>query len=259
MKQFYYFAIILIFITNAYSQQNDDASNKGTCSKWNFEFSAGAWNSGMVGDLTANSLPGYIKLTVGDKFEGPDFSYFAEFEARKNKLILIAQFTSINQTGNGTFVNSPYSVSHSTARPLFVTAGLSFEFYKNESLDVQLFGGARWNYIRNQIATDMVSGGTRKEEENRGFIDPLAGARFQYKPFKCGVPGNLYLKGYFDLGGFGLVSFLTFQSYLSAGYEFNENFSLRLGYRYLDVHYGSGNYLYDAGIQGFEFAATTRF
>lgn len=259
MKKIYLFALIVLFITNAYGQQCDHAGKDSTCSEWKFEFAGGAWNTAIVGSLTANSMPGYINLSIADKFKGSDYSYFAEFEARKDKLILIAQFTSINQTGDGTFVNSPYSNSHSTTRPLFVTAGLSFDFYNNESLDLQLFGGARWNYIRNEIESYLVSGGSQKETESRSFIDPLAGLRFLYKPFKCGILGKTHIKGYFDIGGFGMVSFLSFQSYLSAGYEFNENFSLRLGYRYLDVHYGSGNYLYDSGIQGFEFAATTRF
>ena len=260
MKKFYVTALaLLLYYSAAFSQHDRHRHDDCSCPKWEFEFSAGAWNSSMQGDLTANSLPGYINISLSDKLKSPDFSFFAEFEARKNKLILIGQFTSLYQTGNGTFVNSPYTNSRSTSRPLFIAAGLAFDFYSDRRLDIQLFGGARLKYIRNEIETYDINGMSYKEKETKGNIDPIAGGRFLYKPFECGFFGKTYLKGYFDVGGFGMVSFLTFQSYLAAGYEFNKNFSLRLGYRYLDVHYGTGTYLYDAGMQGFEFAATTRF
>lgn len=228
-------------------------------SKWEFELSPGAWNTAIKGTITANDLPGYINVSLSDKFKSPDFSYFIEFEARKGKLIFIGQFTSINQTGDGSFTQGPYGKSHSTVRPLFLTGGLAFNFYENDEIAIKLFGGARWNYIRNEIETELVSGGSQKEKQSKGFIDPLCGARFVYRPFKCSTLENVHIKVYFDLGGFGLVSFLSFQSYAALGYEFHDNFSLRLGYRYLDVHYGKDKYSFNVGIQGLEFAATTRF
>jgi len=254
------YIIVLVVLLGSYSFAQDTQHNcHDEDSKWEFELSPGAWFTWMRGDITANGLPGYIDVGISDKFKGPDFSYFAEFEARKDKFILIGQFTSINQTGDGTFSNGPYSHSHSTVRPLFIVGGLAFDFYKNDEVVVQLFGGARWNYIRNEIETYFVSGGSQKEKGSKGFIDPLIGLRFDYKPFKSKALKDLHMKMYFDIGGYGMVSFLSFQSYAALGYEFNENFSLRLGYRYLDVHYGKENYSFNVGIQGFEFVTTTRF
>lgn len=254
MKYKYKSIIVLSFLFVSGLSAQNKCTDSVCCSKWDFEFSAGTWNTSVQGDLSANKLPGYIDISLSDKLKDPDYSYFAEFEARKNNLILIGQFTSINQTGSGSFHDTLYSYSRSTTRPLFVTAGLAFNFYNNDKFDVQLFGGARYNLIRNDIETFFVSGGSQKENESKGFIDPLAGARFNYTPFN-----RIYLKGYFDIGGFGMVSFLSFQSYLAAGYQFNENFSLRLGYRYLDVHYTTDNFNFKTGMQGFEFAASTRF
>lgn len=254
MVYFKYISTFLMLLSPYIFSQNKCSDDKVCESRWNFEFSAGAWNSSVQGDLSANKLPGYINISLADKLKDPDYSYFAEFEARKNKITLIGQFTSINQTGSGNFHDTLYLNSRSTTRPVFITAGLAFDFYSNSKLNVQLFGGARYNLIRNDIETFFVSGGSQKENESKGFIDPLAGGRFKYTPLK-----RFYLKGYFDIGGFGMVSFLSFQSYLSAGYEFNDNFSLRFGYRYLDVHYTTDNYNFDTGIQGFEFAVSTRF
>ena len=150
--------ILLLFITEI-SAQNKCCDDKVCVDRWNFEFSAGAWNSAVQGDLSANKLPGYINISLSDKLKDPDYSYFAEFEARKNKIILIGQFTSINQTGNGDFHDTLYLNSRSTTRPLFITAGLAFDFYSNPKFNVQLFGGARYNLIRNDIETFFVSGG----------------------------------------------------------------------------------------------------
>ena len=178
---------------------------------------------------------------------------------RNDKLIIIGQLTSINQTGNGTFVNSIYDHSRSTIRPLFFAVGMAFNFYKGDDLDLDLFGGMRYNLTRQEVTTYLKDGTSQFENENRGFIDPLVGLRFTYTPFKSCALKDLYFKGYFDLGGFGLVSYLSFQSYASVGYKLNENFSLRLCYRYLDVHYGLEKFLFDMGFQGLEFAATARF
>lgn len=254
MKQIRLVAIIMLLISNAHAQHNDT-----TCSKWNFELSGGIWNAAVRGDLTANSLPGYINVSLNDRFKNPDFSFIAGFEAGKNKLTLIAEFVSVNQTGEGTFINSQYSHSRSVVKPVFVTAGLAFDCYNEGGLKLELFGGARLNYIRNEIETYFVSGGSQKEKENRSFIDPVTGARFLYKPFRNKILDKIFFKGYFDIGGLGLVSFFSSRSYLCAGIEFYNNYSLCLGYNYLDVNYGLDNFRYNAGIQGFELTAAARF
>jgi hypothetical protein len=254
------YIIVFVVLLGSYSFAQDTQHKcHDEDGKWKFELSPGAWNTAIKGTITANDLPGYINVSLSDKFKSPDFSYFTEFEARKGKFIIIGQFTSINQTGDGSFTQGPYGHSHSTVRPLFLSGGLAFDFYENDEVVVQFFGGARWNYIRNEIETELVSGGSQKEKQSKGFIDPLLGLRFEYKPFKSRALKDLHMKMYFDIGGYGMVSFLSFQSYAALGYEFNKNFSLRLGYRYLDVHYGKDSYSYNVGIQGFEFVTTTRF
>ncbi|MBN1634542.1 MAG: hypothetical protein JW917_10280 [Ignavibacteria bacterium] len=254
MKQICLLTIVVLLISNVHAQHDDSS-----CNQWNFELALGIWNTAVRGDLTANSLPGYINVSLNDRFKNPDFSFIAGFEARKNKLALITEFVSMNQTGEGTFINSQYSHSRSVVRPVFVTAGLAFDCYNEGGLKLELFGGARLNYIRNEIETYFVSGGSQKEKEDRGFIDPVTGGRFLYKPFKSKILGKIFLKGYFDIGGFGLVSFLSSRSYLFTGIEFYKNFSLCLGYNYLDVNYGLDNFRYNAGIQGFELNAAARF
>ena len=254
------YIILFVVLLGGYSGAQDSKHNcRGENCNWQFELSPGAWFAWMKGDITAETLPGYINIGLGDKFKGPDFSYFAEFEARKGKFILIGQFTSINLTSDGTFSKGPYSSSHSTVRPLFILAGLAFDFYRNDEVEIELFGGGRWNYLRNEIETETVEGELKNEKGDRGFIDPLAGARFNYRPFKSGALEPLYMKIYFDVGGFGMVSKLSFQSYAALGYELNKTFSLRLGYRYLDINYIDDNYSHNSGIQGFEFVTTTRF
>jgi len=254
MKQIFFFAAITFCFTNAFSQHNDTAF-----SKWNFKFSAGIWNPSIRGDLTANSLPGYINITFKDKFKNPDYFLSAGFKARKNKLTLIAEFDLVNLNGEGTFVNSRYLYSRSHVKAFFVTAGQALDFYSDKNLKLELFGGFRWNYIINDIETYFSTGGSDRQKESRSFIDPVTGLGFKFRPFGKGMPGMFYLNGYFDTGGFGLVSFLSFRSYLGIGFDFNKNYSLNVGYRYLDVNYGLENYRFNAGIQGFELNAAVKF
>jgi len=58
------------------------------------------------------------------------------------------------------------------------------------------------------------------------------------------------LRGYGDIGGFGVSSDLTYQIYGGVGYRFKEWFSAELGYRVLDVDYDDDGFVYDLTMHG---------
>lgn len=227
---------------------------------WKYQLTAGTWMSAMKGDVSANELYGYVSNNIDNTYNGADFSFYGEFEARKDRLTYFGQFSYLYQSDKFNYdKDTLYSRSIVTSRPLFVTANISYEFYRNNEVAFDLYGGVRLNMFRNKIENFYKTLGSIEQQESIWFLDPLIGTKFFYIPFKKKDLSRLYVKGNFDVGGFGLVSFLAFQSYLGAGYKLNNYLDLNLGYRYIDVHYGTETYLYDAGIQGFEITASTKF
>ena len=63
-----------------------------------------------------------------------------------------------------------------------------------------------------------------------------------------GVDGLGY--GLEHIGGFGINSDLTWQAQGMLGYEFNELFSMGLGYRALGTDYSKDGFLYDIVSHG---------
>jgi hypothetical protein len=74
---------------------------------------------------------------------------------------------------------------------------------------------------------------------------PLFGARFRVNLAK-GWYANLIG----DAGGFGAGSQLTWQVFTGLGKEFKQRYSVLLGYRYLDVDYKNGGFLFDTHMSG---------
>jgi hypothetical protein len=62
-------------------------------------------------------------------------------------------------------------------------------------------------------------------------------------------------KGWFvnlrgDGGGFGVGSQFIWQVYIGVRKQFKGNYSLMLGYRYMDVDYKNSEFLYDTHMSG---------
>jgi len=81
--------------------------------------------------------------------------------------------------------------------------------------------------------------------QTQSWADPVLGARFRLNLDKGWF---VSLKG--DAGGFGVGSQLTWQVCTGLGKQFKERYSLLLGYRYMDVDYKNGGFLYDTHMSG---------
>lgn len=262
---------LFLLLTNsidAYSQNNTELpfeKNKisyleKNSPDWKYMINFGAWMNAMRGDISANELYGYIDNQFYNKYNGADFSFYGYFQARKERVSYTAQFTSSNQSDKYNYDNdSIYSRSVISSRSMFITTDVSYEFYRNDEVTFDLYGGARFNFFTNLIENFYNAGGSVQEGQTKFFIDPIIGTKFYYIPFKGPNISRLFINGNFDVGGYGLVSFLSFESYFGTGYKVSKAVTLNLGYRYIDVHYGTDTYLIDAGIQGIEFTATTNF
>jgi hypothetical protein len=83
---------------------------------------------------------------------------------------------------------------------------------------------------------------TNKED----WIDPIVGL----KGLAPIGESKFFVSGVFVLGGFDLGSDFVDDTIVNVGYQWTKLFSTTLGYRYLDVDYKDGDYLYDVVQNG---------
>ena len=80
------------------------------------------------------------------------------------------------------------------------------------------------------------------------WVDPVVGFRVRKD-----LNENRFVALYGDLGGFDVGSQFTWQAYGGVGYEFSDRVSGYLMYRYLDVDYDEGGFVWDVVMEGLLF------
>jgi len=80
---------------------------------------------------------------------------------------------------------------------------------------------------------------------DQNWLDPIVGVRAQWN-----INDRFFLAGKSDIGGFGVGSDLAWTLQATVGYNFTENVSAELGYRYLHTDYSDGAFTYDVAQAG---------
>ena len=104
--------------------------------------------------------------------------------------------------------------------------------------------------IEKQLRENLPRSATGKKE----WVDPFIGFRARWN-----LTEKLFLIGRGDVGGFGVGSDLTWQATAAFGWQLSDSWSMELGYRYMDIDYTDGNFVYDAVQDGIFTSLTYRF
>ena len=80
---------------------------------------------------------------------------------------------------------------------------------------------------------------------SKAWVDPFVGFRGRYD-----LNDQFYVVGRGDIGGFGISSESAWNLYGALGTEINEKTSVEFGYRYYQVDYERGKFLYDVATKG---------
>lgn len=80
---------------------------------------------------------------------------------------------------------------------------------------------------------------------SKAWVDPFIGFRGRWD-----INDVHYLVGRGDIGGFGVSSDLAWNAYAALGTVVNERTSVEIGYRYYQVDYDRGGFLYDVATKG---------
>jgi hypothetical protein len=108
---------------------------------------------------------------------------------------------------------------------------------------------ARVNQLKNTIATGVANSLTRALSKSfslyENWFDPFIGLRGRYNLNKA-----LYLTGEADIGGFGIGSEITWQTYAALGCQITRNIYSEVGYRYLYLDYDTTSLIFQGSLRG---------
>ncbi|HYY27993.1 MAG TPA: autotransporter outer membrane beta-barrel domain-containing protein, partial [Chthoniobacterales bacterium] len=117
---------------------------------------------------------------------------------------------------------------------------------------------SRINELKTEIAGRVAN--FLSNQLNRSFslyenwFDPFIGIRGRYNLTKA-----FYLTGQADVGGFGIGSEITWETYAALGCQITRNIYSELGYRYLYLDYDTTTYIFQGSLRGAQLTVGINF
>ncbi len=96
---------------------------------------------------------------------------------------------------------------------------------------------------------------TWKISNSEDWIDPIVGL----KGLSFLWDSKFFVSGGLVFGGFNIGSDFMWDAWANLGYLWTQNLATTIGYRYLDVDYEKGDFLYDVAQDGLLLGLSWRF
>ena len=201
---------------------------------WDFTTTAYGWFAGLSG--TVETPLGDIETDVdfGDILESLDIAFLGAFEARNNRVSLIADLQYFDLTSD---VDVPtgalFSGGETDTQTVLFSAYAAYALIDTGNMRFDFGGGLRYTYA--EIDVDLFGQDETSDvavSVDGDYVDLLFAARLSGN-----FTDRLYGLAFADVGGFGIEdsSDLTWQTAGAIGYRFNEKWSVLGGYRHLSI------------------------
>ena len=233
------------------------ASPSNEVSDWHVDWVPYLWFSGLHGNVGAAGFVVPANVSFSDVISQLNIGLMSVLDVRRKRFGLLTDvlFISLSTDQKTTPVQSgAYSGFTANAKTFFVDPELYYRLLEKDRFSVDVVAGARCWRLDNSINLLAGSLPATTVGQTQSWVDPVLGARFRVNLAKGWYAT---LKG--DGGGFGVGSQPTWQIYAGAGKEFKKKYSVLLGYRYLDVDYKNGGFLYDTHMSGLLAGFAIRF
>ncbi|MEL6362522.1 MAG: hypothetical protein AAFR21_15700 [Pseudomonadota bacterium] len=202
---------------------------------WDFTTTAYGWFAGLSGTVETPIGDVETEVDFGDILESLDIAFLGAFDARKNRLSLIADVQYFDLSSD---VDVPtgalFSGGEADSQTVLLSAYAAYALVDNDDMRFELGGGLRYTYA--DIDVDLVGQEPVADQSvsvDGDYVDLLIAARLTRN-----FTDRLYGVAFADVGGFGIEdsSDLTWQAAGVVGYRFNEKWSVLGGYRHLSIH-----------------------
>ena len=222
-------AVSVFICAEGYAQEDD----------WAFEVTPYFWAIGMDGQVGVGGLPPTdVDMSFSDVWDNFEKGACLFTTARKDQWFALLDFTYMDLKSTETLPQTSATVDVDSY--LIMLAG-------GRRLDLDLpftvdaFAGARYKQFDNGLS--IVGFGSASQDES--WVDPLVGINLQ-----CVLDNGLQLGMLADIGGFGVNSDMEWEIMPVVQYAFNDMFSAKVAYRWLDIDYEDSAFMFDVVTQG---------
>jgi len=239
-------------------------SGSTSANTWSYEFTPYLWGAAMKGDVQAGSLPTTTTdMSFSDVLDVLDFGLMGAFEARKGRwgffadgiYMKVSDSATVSRTGAGPFGATLTATANVTMEQTMLAAAVMYRAIEGRA-PVDIIGGLRYNKLDVEATANfsllILPSGTRSADKD--WVDPYIGVRIQQP-----LSDRWTFVGYADVGGFGVGSDSTYQLAGGFNYAYSKTISAKVGYRYLNVDYDKGGFLYDMKTDGLYLGVGIRF
>ena len=244
------FSVLFSFAAHA------EEKNSG---KWHFQLAPYAWLAGQEG--TVATLPGLppadIDVNFWDDILGNiNLAGMLVAEARRGRYGLVADIVYNDiETKDPTPYGVLYSAVDSQTKSWMVSVAGLYRLVERESRFLDVIGGFRYWSVDSELTLKAGALPERSVSNKEDWFDPLIGL----KGFTPIGTSKFFVSGAFAMGGFGMGSDFMWDASVNLGYQWTEGFATTIGYRYLDVDYEDGDFIYDVSQDGLTLGLSWRF
>lgn len=230
------------------------ASAESASNAWQFEVTPNLFAAGMDGTIGVRGVTTDVDMSFSDILDSLDSAFMGVFEARKGRWLFGVDilYTKLEDDANRSW-QGPLGNGNTAALDITFTEQIYQPFVGYRLLDehakVDLIGGARYTRLDTDLDLTVTTGspllpdGSRSASGDKDWWDGIVGVRVL-----APLADKWSFVGYADVGGGG--SDLTYQGIVGVNWRFAENYSAKLGYRYLAQDYEKDGVTWDVELSG---------
>ena len=226
--------------------------------KWEFQIAPYAWLAGQKGKVA--TLPGLPPADVeydfyDDILDNSNGSLMLVGEARKGRYGMVMDVSYSDIESEDSTPGPFFSSINSRTKSWMVSAAGLYRLAERQRQFLDVIGGIRYWSVDSKLSLGAGLEPAKEISHKEDWIDPIIGL----KGLSPLWGSKFFVSGAFVLGGFGVGSDFMWDASVNLGYQWTKGFSTTLGYRYLDVDYEDGDFLYDVAQDGLVLGLSWRF
>lgn len=223
------------------------AQNPASATGWQFAVAPYIWAAGIKGEVATLPPAPAVDIDVGfsDILKNLNIAFMGLAEIHNGRFSVLLDLTYTRLEAKSDTPGPLFSDAKLTTIAAFATLTGGYRVISLPQGFLEPFVGGRLWYVDTKIKLGSGLLASRKGSDDEVWFDPIIGIRA-----RANLGSGFFVSGYFDFGGYGVGSDVTWQAYGGLGYEFSSSWSVFGGYRYLSVDYDRNGFVYDIEQHG---------
>jgi opacity protein-like surface antigen len=198
---------------------------------WTYSLTTYIWatDTGMSAETpSGHTVEG--ELSFSDALKDLDFAFMGSFEARQGKWGFFTDGMYFKLSPGNDTPGPLVDEVNMRAQMTVLTGYAAYRAYEDPTVAVDLAGGLRWAKLDSDVSLTggLLDGGDFSADDD--WVEPVIGVRVGTR-----LSDRWSATFFADYGGFDGDSD-TWQGVVSLGYELNDRWTLRGGYRYMEFN-----------------------